>query len=217
MELLERIEGQMDAHRLPLVAITVAAVPCPDTPVIVTLHWHGFVRERLIDHPAASTVRLHPVPSSALQVNDHWRALEELELATLEAAWELGAWDVSRAESPGCLRPGAESREALECMQAFGQVPWGLHGEPPVVAEAPDADGLLEVAARSGWLKWQFRPARGGVWRDVADDVTLRPDGTREPPCPYLPAPPRRTGARASRTVVRFGKGHDEATRRVVT
>ncbi|NWG72803.1 MAG: diguanylate cyclase, partial [Parvularculaceae bacterium] len=38
MELLDRIEQQMSATRLPLFAITVAAVPCPDTPVILTLH-----------------------------------------------------------------------------------------------------------------------------------------------------------------------------------
>jgi hypothetical protein len=220
MELLERIEGQMEAAKLPLFAITVAAVPCPDTPVIMTLHWHGFVRERLVDDAAASTVRLSAIPSSALQVNEHWRALEELELATLEAAWELGAWDVSRAEAPGCLRPGAESREAIECLQAFGQWPHGPHGETAVVSETPDADGLLEVAARSGWLMWQFRPVCGSVWRDVADDVTLRPDGTREPPCPYLPAPPRRAGVAGlratARTVVRFGKGHDETRGRIL-
>ena len=46
MELMERIEQQMAATQLPLFAITLAAVPCPDTPLILTLHWHAFVRER---------------------------------------------------------------------------------------------------------------------------------------------------------------------------
>ncbi len=49
MELLERIEEQIAATQLPLFAITVAAVPCPDTPVILTLHWHAFVPERLAE------------------------------------------------------------------------------------------------------------------------------------------------------------------------
>ena len=49
MEILERIEAQIAASPLPLFAVTVAAVPCLDTPVILTLHWHGFLRERLVD------------------------------------------------------------------------------------------------------------------------------------------------------------------------
>jgi hypothetical protein len=46
----------------------------------------------------------------------------------MEAAWELGAWDVARAERPGCLRPGACSTEALACLQAFGSFPFGIDG-----------------------------------------------------------------------------------------
>jgi ATP-dependent protease HslVU (ClpYQ) peptidase subunit len=42
MELLDRIETQLISNRLPLVAITVAAVPYANTPVVLTLHWHGF-------------------------------------------------------------------------------------------------------------------------------------------------------------------------------
>ena len=44
MEILERIEDQIAATGLPLFGITLAAVPCPDTPVILTLHWHAFVK-----------------------------------------------------------------------------------------------------------------------------------------------------------------------------
>ena len=55
MEFLERIENQIAATGLPLVGITVAAVPCPDTPVILTLHWHGFIREKLAEAPGAAT------------------------------------------------------------------------------------------------------------------------------------------------------------------
>jgi hypothetical protein len=53
---------------------------------------------------------------------------------------------------------------------------------------------------------WLFRPVHGGIWKDVADDVTLRPDGTREPPCPVLPLPT--AGGKRRRTVYRFGVGH---------
>src|SRR5450631_1893612 len=72
MELIERIEQQMAATQLPLFAITLAAVPCPDTPVILTLHWHAFVHERLADVEGAETIAYKAVPSSALQLNQRW-------------------------------------------------------------------------------------------------------------------------------------------------
>ena len=204
MELLERIEEQIQSTQLPLFAITVSAVPCPDTPVILTLHWHAFVRERLLESERAEPVAFRPVPSSALQLNQRWDDLLQLDQAALDAGWELGAWDVARAERPACTRPGADSAEALECLKAFGAFPGaGNAGEPVVVSDAPDADELLNVAARRGYVTWTFRPVHGGIWRDVADDATLRPDGTREPPCPVLPIRP--TGERVRRTVYRFG------------
>jgi hypothetical protein len=203
MELMERIEQQMAATQLPLFAITLAAVPCPDTPVILTLHWHAFVRERLVDTEDATPVAYRAVPSSALQVNERWGDVLTVDRAALEAAWELGAWDVARAERPSVARPGAESREALECLQAFGAFPFGVDGNQVVVADAPDADDLLNVAARRGYLMWLFRPVRGGIWKNVADDATLLPDGTREPPCPVEPVRPAGGGTR--KTVYRFG------------
>jgi hypothetical protein len=203
MELLERIERQIEATKLPLFAITVAAVPCPQTPVILTLHWHAFVREKLVDVESAQPVAFRSVPSSALQLNDRWDDVLTLERSALEAAWELGAWDVARAEKPSCTRPGANSSEALECLQAFGAFPFGGQAQDVVVADAPDADELINVAARRGYLMWMFRPVHGGIWKDYAADATLRPDGTREPPCPVAPLPPR--ADRARRTVYRFG------------
>jgi len=206
MEFMERIDAQVRATRLPLFAITIAAVPCPDTPVIMTLHWHGFIREKLIDSPDAEAVAFTPVPSSALQLNERWNGVEAIDAAALEAAWELGAWDVARAEAPSCMRPGAETREAVECLKAFGQFPWGVNGQQVVVADAPDADELLAVASKRGYLMWMFRPVAVGVWKDVADDATLRPDGTREPPCPVVPVEHR--PGKVRRTVYRFGKPH---------
>ena len=203
MQLLDSIESQMQATRLPLIAITVAAVPCPDTPVILTLHWHGFVHEKLTDDPSATAIGYTPLPSSALQLNEPWDDIGALDLAALEAGWELGAWDVSRAEAPSCMRPGADTREAVDCLKAFGSFPWGVNGNDVVVADAPDADELVSVAARRGYLMWLFRPVHGGIWKEVADDVTLRPDGTREPPCPVAPLPAVRGKAR--KTIYRFG------------
>ncbi len=167
--------------------LPLAAVPCPDTPVILTLHWHGFIKEKLAEVDEAEVVSYTPVPSSALQLNERWRDLVAVDRAAMDAAWELGAWDVQRAERPGCMRPGAESSEALECLQAFGSFPFGINGNNVVVADAPDADELVEVAARRGYLMWLFRPVRGGIWGDYADDATLIEDGRRNPPCPLLP------------------------------
>lgn len=203
MPLLDRIQDQLTATQLPLVGITVAAVPCPDTPVILTLHWHGFIKEKLLDVEEAEAVSFTPIPSSALQLNERWEDLMSLDLAAMEAGWELGAWDVARAERPGCMRPGASSTEALECLQAFGSFPYGINGNNIVVADAPDADDLVQLAAERGYLLWSFRPVKGGIWADVADDATLQPEGTREPPCPVAPVPPSLEGKR--RTVYRFG------------
>src|SRR6185295_7151356 len=163
MEILDRIEDQISATGLPLFGITLAAVPCPDTPVILTLHWHAFVREKLVETEAAEPVSFTSVPSSALQLSDRWRDLVAVDRAAMEAAWELGAWDVARAERKGCGRPGASSTEALECLQAFGSFPFGINGNSVVVADAPDADELLKLAANRGYLMWLFRPVSGGI------------------------------------------------------
>ncbi len=203
MELLDRIEDQVVSTGLPLFAITLAAVPCPDTPIILTLHWHGFIKEKLADVEQAATVSYISIPSSALQLNERWQDLTAVDRAAMDAAWELGAWDVQRAERRGCRRPGAESPETRECLQAFGAFPYGVNGSQIVVADAPDADDLVEVAARRGDLMWLFRPVRGGIWGDYADDATLDEDGRREPPCPLLPIPPTCDGNR--KTVYRFG------------
>jgi len=171
--------------------------------VILTLHWHAFVQERIADVDHAQPIQYKPVPSSALQLNERWGDVLTVDRATMEAAWELGAWDVARAERPSCVRPGAPSREALECLQAFGAFPFGVDGNQVVVSDAPDTDELINVASRRGYLMWMFRPVRGGIWKDYADDATLKADGTREPPCPVEPVP---AGAvRTRKTVYRFG------------
>jgi len=212
MQIIDCIEAQLAATELPLVGITLAAVPCPDTPVILTLHWHGFIREKLVDLEEAHAVSYTPIPSSALQLNERWTDLIALDRATMEAGWTLGAWDVARAERPGCLRPGASSTEALECLQAFGSFPFGINGNQVAVADAPDADDLVQLAAQRGYVMWMFRPVKGGIWAEYADDATLGPEGTRTPPCPHAPIPPACDGKR--KTVYRFGVTAGESSRR---
>lgn len=206
MQLLERIEDQIAATGLPLVGITLAAVPCPDTPVILTLHWHGFIKEKLADVEGAQPVSFTPIPSSALQVNDRWDDLAKVDQATLDAAWQMGAWDVSRAEQPACTRPGARATEPMECLQAFGAYSfgaYGVNGQQLVVSDTPDSDELIHLAARRGYLMWMFRPVSGGIWGEVSEDATLTPEGRRAGPCPFRPMPPV-CGSRC-KTVYRFG------------
>ena len=207
MQLLDRIETQLVANRLPLVGITVAAVPYANTPVVLTLHWHGFVEVRLADVTDANVVAYQPVPSSALQLNDRWDKLDQLENEVLDVAWELGSWDLARTEALPFVRPGATEQESLECMGAFGAMPIAIEGQSPVVAEVPDAEDLIEAASRSGYVQWIFRPVRGGVWAEVAEDITLQDGGYRNPPCPYLatPAGVGRT-LRPRRVVYQFGR-----------
>lgn len=207
MQLLDRIETQLISNRLPLVAITVAAVPYANTPVVLTLHWHGFVETRLAEASDANIVAYQPVPSSALQINDRWDGLAQLENEVLDVAWELGSWDLARMEAPPFVRPGASEQESLECMGAFGSLPLQIDGQSPVVAEVPDAGELIEAASRTGYVHWLFRPVRGGVWAEVADDSTLEQGGYRNPPCPYLAAPTRHVRRRARKVVYQFGRG----------
>ena len=86
MDMLDRIETQLISNRLPLVAVSVAAVPYANTPFVLTLHWHGFVEMRLADVTDANVVAYQPIPSSALQVNDRWDRLDDLENELLDVA-----------------------------------------------------------------------------------------------------------------------------------
>jgi hypothetical protein len=207
MHLLDRVETQLISNRLPLVAITVAAVPYANTPVVLTLHWHGFVETRLAEVAYADVVAYQSVPSSALQINERWDRFDQLENEVLDVAWELGSWDLARTEALPFVRPGATEQESLECMGAFGSLPLSIDGQPPVVAEVPDAGELIETASRAGYVQWLFRPVRGGVWAEVTEDTTLEEGGYRNPPCPYIPSPTRPGRSRRPRKVVyQFGR-----------
>src|SRR3990172_5879569 len=108
---LEVIEAQLVSNRLPLAAVTIAATPFPNTPAVVSLHWHAFVEITLA--PGGGAVAYQSVPSSALQVNPRWDRLEDIENNVLETAWELGAWDLRRIEAPDLAStPTARRRSA---------------------------------------------------------------------------------------------------------
>lgn len=201
MEILPSITAQVAAVGLPLYAVTVTALPRPDTPLLLLLHWHGYRRE-------PQRGRRRAVPGSALQINAPWSVAEEIDRAMLDAAWQLGAWDVERRDRRPWFRVGAPAREALECHQAFGENPFAPGDDGHLLAEAPDRGEMMRLAARTGYVRWQFRPVRGGLWRDSAEDDTLGPDGGRAPPCPVEPGgAPGRTGQeREIRTVYRLGR-----------
>jgi hypothetical protein len=187
MNLLDLVETQLISNRLPLVAVTLAAVPHANTPVVLTMHWHGFVEVKLTED--SETVGYQSVPSSALQVNSRWDKFEELENDMLETAWELGAWNVERTEAKPFERLGADALEATCGMHAFGSSTVILDGDSPFVSDVPDRKELVETAAHAGYIHWLFRPVRGGLFSEIADDVTLQPGGYRNPPCPLLPRP----------------------------
>lgn len=186
MNLVGTILEQSSAMRMPLYAVTVAVPRLADTPALLVLHWHGFRAVRP-DAKAHAPVRRQPVPGSALQLNARWITIEQVEAAVLDAAWQLGAWDMERRDRRGCETVGASEREAFECRQAFGDNPFAPGDTAHLVAEAPDRGEMLQLAARKGYVRWQFRPVREGVWQAVAEDDTLAADGSRPPPCPVAP------------------------------
>jgi hypothetical protein len=204
MDILNFIRTQADAVRLPLVAVSLTALPRANTPVLLMLHWHGFRAEAEPPVAPGAPPPRRAVPGSALQINDPWETLPALDASMLDAAWQLGAWDLMREARRACNTVGVPDREALECRQAFGDDPLQPASEDHLIAEAPDRHELRELGARIGYLRWIFRPVAGGLWREVAEDDTLRPDGRRDPPCPVQPvaASPGREG----RTRYRFGQ-----------
>jgi hypothetical protein len=194
MEVYDRIAGQIAAVGLPLFAVTLTALPRANTPVLLMLHWHGFAREAPGRLPAS-------VAGSALQINEHWSGLGNLDDAMLDAAWRLGAWQLEREEKGACSALGAAPHEALECRRAFGEL---VPGGDATLDEAPDRADMLDLAAGIGYVRWLFRPVRGGVWKDAAQDDSLSADGGREPPCPVPARAP--VGSRVSHTRYRLGR-----------
>jgi hypothetical protein len=203
MNVFSTIAGQIESIGLPLFAVTLTAIPRTNTPVLLMLHWHGFRPED--PRGGGRPGHLAPVPGSALQINEQWMDLSSIDLAMLDAAWRLGAWELDREERRPCTTVGASNRESVECFQAFGE-PSMPAAMSHLIAEAPDREDMLSLGAEVGYVRWQFRPVRGGVWRDTARDETLTAEGGREPPCPVSAQPP--VGTEISRSRYRLGKVH---------
>jgi hypothetical protein len=189
MEIFETISEQTRVMDMPLYAVTMAAAARVDTPVLLMMHWHGFQRATPVTIPGVD-IPPRALPGSALQLNQRWDSFEALDCAMLEAAWQLGAWDVERLVERPCSRLGADASEALACRRAFADYPDVEVSEDNVVMDAPDRDELLELAARKGYVRWMFRPRKGGIWQSVNDeDSTVAPEGGRSLPCPVGPLP----------------------------
>lgn len=208
MDVFDRIRDQVDAVGLPMVAVSLTAVPRANTPVLLVLHWHGFAHEAAQPShsgmPTAPPRRpAEPVPGSALQVNAPWREIANLDDAMLDAAWQFGAWDLVREEHRGCNTAGSSGREAHACRQAFADDPFDPGSENHLVAEAPDRLELMQLGAQVGYVRWQFRPVKSGLWPGDGSDDSLHDDGGRAPPCPVRAEP--RVGTRVSRTRYRLG------------
>lgn len=188
MELVERIRSQVETVHRPLFAVTLTALPRPNTPVLLVLHWHAFAPAPRPGQRLPGETPTAPLPSSALQVNDPWDDPAHWDGSMLDSAWQLGAWELDREERRACTTVGAGDGEAIDCRRAFADndyTGYGLQAGEWFVNDAPDRAALLQLGARIGYVHWRFRPVRGGFWPAPADDVTLDALGGRQPPCPH--------------------------------
>ena len=148
---------------------------------------------------------MRAIPGSAIQINEPWLAYATIDRALLDAAWQLGAWDLERLERRACNEIGAPSAEALNCRQAFADYTEGCTARVRLVDEAPDRQELMQLGAARGYLRWTFRPMKGGLWRESATgDDTLGESGSRQLPCPVAVCS-LKNGMR-SRSVHRLGQ-----------
>lgn len=205
MDIFELIDAHARAMRLPLFAVTLSAVARKRTPVILMLHWHGFQHARalrLADIPLPA----RPVPSSGLCLRADWDDIAYWDQAVLDAAWQLGAWEVERATHRAWWRLNAPAAETLACLRAFGQA--SDTSSARVLIDPDDDTGadLARYAATQGYVRWLFRPRAHGLWQALpGDDGTLQTEQRRSLPCPVRPLAFDRH--RAGRRLYRLGKG----------
>lgn len=212
MNIARLITEQQAVVGSPLFAVSLVAVRCADTPVMVLLHWHRLQTATPLLPGLVPQIR--SLPGSAIQVNERWQRLAQVEEAALEAAWQTGAWDLQRTTHRACNLPTSSATEATEWRRAFGDYRLDVDDSREHLLDdgAPDRAELMALAARRGFTRWLFRPVAGGLWRQTADDITLRADGSRLPPCPVGSEgglADARTLRRSpvSRTTFRLGRG----------
>lgn len=128
-------------------------------------------------------------------------------MLVLDAAWQLGAWEVERVEQRSCNVIGASAAEALACRQAFGFYEADASNRARLDDDDSDRARLMQLAARRGYLHWLFRPVQSGLWSVLNEpDDKLGADGRRRPPCPAGPI--SRWREHQGRTVYRLGRVH---------
>jgi hypothetical protein len=201
MNIYQLLTAQMTGMQLPLFSVSLTAIPRANTPFLLMMHWHGFRKTIMPELPEMKPI-FQPVPCSALQINQNWQLPESIEQDVLDAAWQLGAWDLKREEHRACNTIGASMQEAQECKQAFGV--FEDDTALPLIAEAPDQADMLNLGANVGFMRWLFRPVSGGLWQSTAEDDTLLNDGRRALPCPVKPQALK--GGKHAFTNYRFGK-----------
>ena len=205
MDILTMIDAHATSMRLPLYAVTLSAIARKATPAVLILHWHGMRRATPLQLPGTALLPAHPVPGSALRLNIPWQSVEDLDLAALDAAWQLGAWDLEREGFRPWWRLNASQGETLDCYRAFGQYPDTGQAAMTLDDSAQTAE-LLELAGHHGYIRWLFRPRAHGIWQALdEDDLHLNQDDRRDPPCPVRPAPYDRH--RPGRRLYRLGQG----------
>ena len=205
--ILEIIQQHVEVLRRPLAAVVLSTLPRRSSPLLLLLHWHGFAfdeRQRAPPLDAGDMGGKAPLPSSVLQINQPWSRLAQVDEQMLDAAWQLGAWNLVREEHRGCSFVGASPREALACRQAFGDNPFDPADESHLAVGAPDRESMRDIAGRLGYIRWLFRPVAEGLWRGAGHDDSLLPDGRRAPPCPV--APHAAVGTRVSRSSYQLGR-----------
>lgn len=139
MQVFDKVVEQVQSVGLPIVVVSLTAIPRANTPVLLMVHWHGFAPPQTPRLAQLNALRESPVgvPGSALQLSDTWLEMEHLDDAMLQAAWQFGAWDLVREERRGCNTAGASGRETLECRQAFAEDPFDGPAEDFMLADAP--------------------------------------------------------------------------------
>ncbi|KIQ35449.1 hypothetical protein RT97_05065 [Variovorax paradoxus] len=205
MNILETIASHSDAMRLPLYAVTVTGVAQRADAALLSLHWHGFFRTTPLKMPGVQLAS-RPVAPSMARLDLTGERSDALEHALLEAAWQLGAWDLERVQRPAWWRLGVPAIEVTEALRAFGHVDDQAHPNEHAPEAVPDREDMLREAGRRGYVRWLFRPRKCGIWSMVSDDWddTLDSSGGRSLPCPVVPLAmiePMR-----QRTVYRLGR-----------
>ena len=175
--------------------------------IFVNHEWRGAIR--VVWNACYHEPMDDPEPTKKTDTVLTWREknIEVADYRIVYAAWQLGAWDVTRswrAPLGSHADPYAPHHGLVSLFDPSGAfaVRTGPMGVPN---EVMDAKVLVETAARDGWISWRFRPTLrstrvGG--RVAARDITLAKDGTRTAPCPYRPTAP----VRGERRIIALGE-----------